>query len=145
MIWCQGFFGAPGDVARQLYAVPQSVVRGQYYALLLQSGVGADVRVFVRGEPDDTRGEVRDWLGARLGDLPERILLACRAAPTDGDGVVRVIDGFADYAVRTGISCPPTARGAFGHQLRRHEGAAEIQAFVVSAPVGSCPSRGARI
>lgn len=136
MIWCQGLFGAPREVARQLYAVPQSVVLGQYYALLVESGAGADIRVFVRAEPADTVGEVRDWVGERLAGLPEKLLLACWATPGDGSGVARVMNGFAEYVVRTGLTCPPTARGAFGHQLRRHEAEPGVRVIVLSVPAG---------
>lgn len=134
MTWYQGFFGAPREVAKQLYGLPAAVVAEPYYALLLHSGAGADVRVFVRARPGDAEGEVRDWLGDALGDLPERLVAACWAEPGDGRRVVDVLDGFAAYSVRAGISCPPTARGAFGHQLRRHEGQDLVRALVVSCP-----------
>ncbi|MFE9748336.1 hypothetical protein ACFYOT_25810 [Saccharothrix saharensis] len=132
MISFQGFFGAPQDVARQLFALPRSVVSGSYYALLLESDAGADVRVFVRADPADDHGEVRDWTGSKLGDLPERILRACWSTSANEREVAKVIDSFGPYAVRGGIMCPPSARGAFGHQLRRHDPQPVVRALVVS-------------
>lgn len=132
MLSYQGFFGTPRDVAKLLYDLPKIVVAAPYYALLLESDAGADIRVFVRERPEDTHGAVRDWTGDRFGDLPERIVRACWDAPGDPTQVTDVLDGFADYEVRTGLMCPPTARGAFGHQMRRHEPQPHVRAFVVS-------------
>jgi hypothetical protein len=128
-----GFFGSPRYVAEQLYALPRSAVSGVYYALLLESRGQSDVRVFIRAEPDDDVGEVRDWSGEQLGDLPERLLSACWSRTTsDWSTVLEVIASFGPYAVQAGIPCPPSARGAFGHQLRRHEQQEEIRAFVLA-------------
>jgi hypothetical protein len=127
-----GFIGAPPQVARQLYALPQSVVRSTYLALLLESAGKADVRVFVRSAPDVESGEVRDWQGEQLGTVPERLLAAVWGSTGSRHGVTELLDELGPYSVRGGIPCPPTARGAFGHQLRRHERTAEVRAFVIS-------------
>ena len=129
MLTYQGFFGAPRDVAKLLYELPKAVVAKPYYALLLESDAGADIRVFVREQPEDADGSVRDWNGDRLGDLPERIVRACWDDPQQ---VFDMLDGFAEYEVRTGLTCPPTARGAFGHQVRRHEPQPQVRAYVIS-------------
>lgn len=128
----QGFFGAPPQVVRQLFALPQSVVQSPYFVLLLESTGKADVRVFIRATPDEDCGEVRDWQGEELGNLPERILAAGWGMPGSRRGVVEVLDGLGPFSVRVGISCPPSARGAFGHQLRRHEQEPEVRAFVIA-------------
>lgn len=131
---CDEFVGPPRDVARQLFALPMSVVEARCYALALESSGRADVRVFVRANPGDELGDVHDWTGTHLGDLPERLVQACwdRTASDGRAALTEALDGLGPTARRTGIACPPTPRGAFGHQLRLHEGAGEVHAVVVS-------------
>lgn len=126
------FIGAPPQVARQLYALPQWVVHSAYLALLLESAGKADVRVFVRAAPDFEFGEIRDWQGEQLGTVPERLLAVMWSSTGSRHGVIELLNELGPYSVRSGIPCPPTARGAFGHQLRRHEETAEVRAFVIS-------------
>ena len=132
MLRYHGFIGAPQQIARELYALPQSIVRTTYLVLLLESAGRADARVFIRTAPDTESGEVRDWQGEQLGTVPERLLAEVWNSTGSHHGVAELLNELGPYSVRGGIPCPPTVRGAFGHQLRRHQEAAEVRAFVIA-------------
>ena len=127
------FRGSPAEVARRLYALPRDVVRMPLTVLLIESDALAEGWTFERARPDDTEGPVAVWDGARLGDLPAR-LAGILVAPGDPVPAIRAaLAGHGPFTAMGVVPCPPTARAAFGHPMRRHGGETVVRAVVVTA------------
>lgn len=132
LVRCHAFSGSPRAVAEQLFALPRSVVEGRFFALLLESDSGASIRVFERAAVGDEHGTVRDWHGSHLGDLPARVVAALTTESAPARSVHDMICGMGRFTAAAEAPCPPSARGAFGHELRQHDGGAGVRACVIT-------------
>ncbi|MFC8449559.1 hypothetical protein [Kitasatospora sp. NPDC057223] len=124
------FTGTPDSVARHLYALPRDVVERPLWALLLHGSGGAQVLLQQRAEAGADRARVLSWQGRDLGALPARLAtLLAGSAYGELAGALLAHGDYTDLGI---VPCPATARGAFGHPLRHHEGQPEVRAFVLA-------------
>jgi hypothetical protein len=128
------FSGSSDAVAQSLYALPSSVVKQAMWALLLQSPSGG-VQIHIMERSDENNGRVLVWHGTGLGTVPVRLASTFMLNHPDAERmpqVRRVLLAHGDYEDLGVVPCPPTARGAFGHPMRLHAQAAQMQAIVVA-------------